>query len=310
MGTVSIPFNDPDIPASGMIHIENGPWVGYKKFLYFSDTVYGNEGTILCDCRESTPRLRFDRTFSPMRGVDETGRFLSMMLRPFLAGQFPPRVFETVSELYTRDYCLESTDPLMEASLDDPNKTVAEQVLEAVGDARILVAGCGKGEGLLKLRELGADAWGIDISPDLDEILLQSARPWVRRGSVHSIPFQDKEKFDVLLCLGILEHLPEDFVPKVTEEAKRLGIKRLITMIDHDDFIRPGHLTLRPLSWWAEKFSNHYFPAKTAFPLPLKMEQFPWSPDIKHRLRLWVLEGEEFDEEFLKRKAEELPMLS
>jgi len=308
---VSIPFNDREAQATGLLHVENGPWVGPRKILHFADTVYGNEGTIICDCRESTPRIRFDRTFSPMSGVEETSRVLTMVLRPFLAGQFSSLALDSLRQLYARDYCLECLDPLMESGLDEVEQRVAQQVIQRLGPGRILVAGCGRGRGVLYLRELGADAWGVDLSPDLEEILVPEARPFVREGSVHELPFGGEETFDVLLCLGVLEHLPEHLARQVPGEAARLQIRQLVTMIDHHDFVRPGHLTLRPLTWWAECLASRFSPARAAFPLPAQLPALPWGgPDLKHRLRLWTYDGETRRGGRPRSKAERSPVFS
>ncbi len=310
MAVVSIPFHDADSGSTGLIHVENGPWMGLRKVLYFTDTIYGNEGTVICDCRESTPRIRFDKTFSPMGGVEETVRVLSLMLRPFLAGQFSAEVLEDVRDIYRRDYVRESMDPLRETGFGEEGKTVARQVVERVGPGKILVAGCGKGEGLLELRSLGADAWGIDYSPDLEEILLPEARPFVRPGSLHRIPFEREDGFETLLCLGVLEHLPEDLAVEAAREARRLGIVNLVTMIDHHDFVRPGHLTLRPPAWWAREFAPYFSPIKAAFPLPLRTPVLPWGSPLEQRPRLWTSNGEGEDQETPERAAEGIPVLA
>ncbi len=310
MAVVSIPFHDSDSGSTGLIHVENGPWMGLRKVLYFTDTIYGNEGTVICDCRESTPRIRFDRTFSPMGGVEETVRVLSLMLRPFLTGQFSAEVLEDVRAIYRRDYVRESVDPLLETGFGGEGKTVARQVVERVGPGKMLVAGCGRGEGLLALRDLGADAWGIDYSPDLEEILLPEARPFVRPGSLHRIPFEREDGFETLLCLGVLEHLPEDLAREAAREARRLGVTNLVTMIDHHDFVRPGHLTLRPLAWWAREFAPCFAPIKAAFPLPLRVPALPWGSPLEQRPRLWTNTGEGEDPESLDRAAERIPVLA
>jgi len=310
VAVVSIPFHDFESGSTGLIHVENGPWMGLRKVLYFTDTIYGNEGTVICDCRESTPRIRFDKTFSPMGGVEETIRVLSLMLRPFLSGQFTGEVLEDVQSIYRKDYLAEAVDPLLETGFGSDGKSVARQVVERLGPGKILVVGCGKGEGLLELRRLGADAWGIDSSPDLEEMVLPQAAPWVKRSSIHQIPFEKEDGFQTLLCPGVLEHLPEDLVPQAAREAKRLGVVNLVTMIDHHDFVRPGHLTLRPLSWWARAFQPFFSPIKAAFPLPLRSPALPWGSPLELRPRLWIRSGEGEEPQASDRFAERIPVLA
>jgi len=230
------------------------------------------------------------------------------MLRPLLQGQFSEALFPTIRELYTRDYCLECIDPLLEPSLHDGERSVAEEIVDQVGPGKVLVAGCGQGKGLLRLRELGVEAWGLDLSPELFDFALPLVRPFLRIGSVHRVPFGPEDRFDTLLCLGVLEHLPEDLAGKAAAEASRLRVKNLVTTIDHDDFNRPGHLTIRPLAWWARCFASFFLPARASFPLPADKPNLPWGPDLSARLRLWRNRDAEGVEEVLEEMAEELPV--
>ena len=101
--------------------------------------------------------------------------------------------------------------------------------------AKILDFGCGKGELVAKLRELGFDAHGVDIS------ILWEAR---MNGACHEflpgyrIPFKDEE-FDLVVSTSVMEHVQN-------KQDAFLEIYRIL---------KPGG------------YAAHAFPSKFFFPL-------------------------------------------
>ena len=79
----------------------------------------------------------------------------------------------------------------------------------AVSGQRILDCGCGAGEYVHALQRLGADAWGVEFSPDK----IASARPEVTgrlfRGDLQDIGVAGSS-VDVALLNEVLEHVPDD----------------------------------------------------------------------------------------------------
>ena len=74
---------------------------------------------------------------------------------------------------------------------------------------RVLDCGCGAGDYVFALRELGADAWGIEYSR---EKLAKAPAPIARRvsvGDLHHIALRDRS-VDVALLNEVLEHVPDD----------------------------------------------------------------------------------------------------
>lgn len=71
--------------------------------------------------------------------------------------------------------------------------------------ARVLFVGSGHGIEVLASRELGYDAWGIDMRPPLAE-----AAAWCRVGDGTRLDYRDKE-FDAVLALEVIEHVGGDY---------------------------------------------------------------------------------------------------
>jgi ubiquinone biosynthesis O-methyltransferase len=80
--------------------------------------------------------------------------------------------------------------------------------------ARVLDIGCGGGILSESLAEAGARVTGIDAGADTLEIARQHARRSglsidYRRGTVEALASSGEEKFDVITCMELLEHVPD-----------------------------------------------------------------------------------------------------
>jgi len=76
--------------------------------------------------------------------------------------------------------------------------------------SRLLDAGCGSGRTLDELSCYGS-ASGVDVSPLAVEAAHRRGHPDVQLGALESLPFADAS-FDVVTCLDVLEHTPDDRV--------------------------------------------------------------------------------------------------
>ena len=89
--------------------------------------------------------------------------------------------------------------------------------IKKIGDSveiegsKILDCGCGRGSYVLALRELGADAVGIEFLEEKVKDAHQSGVPenLVRVGDAENMSFEDST-FDVLIFNEVLEHVPHD----------------------------------------------------------------------------------------------------
>ncbi len=75
-------------------------------------------------------------------------------------------------------------------------------------DARLLDAGCGSGRTLDDLARLGTVS-GVDLSPDSVAAARARGHEDVRVAAVEELPFDDAT-FDVVTCLDVIEHTPDD----------------------------------------------------------------------------------------------------
>jgi SAM-dependent methyltransferase len=75
-------------------------------------------------------------------------------------------------------------------------------------DARLLDAGCGSGRTLDELARYGRVS-GIDLSPEAVGLARRRGHDDVRVARVEDLPFGDAT-FDVVTCLDVIEHTPDD----------------------------------------------------------------------------------------------------
>ncbi len=121
----------------------------------------------------------------------------------------------------------------------------------------VLVGGCSSGMGVFAFRQLDVQAWGFEISPDMDRIVLPEVKVYVRRGSMINIPFDVNDNFDCLVTTDVLEHVQLKDINRAFREMKRLNCKWMVHLINHTD-MRPDHMTLKSLKWWVKQAKPYY----------------------------------------------------
>jgi SAM-dependent methyltransferase len=73
--------------------------------------------------------------------------------------------------------------------------------------AKVLDYGCGAGLSLLELRELGADAYGLEADPNVRQVV-DALKLRIHIGSIDDDPFPGV-RFDLIVLNQVLEHVPQ-----------------------------------------------------------------------------------------------------
>ncbi|HEX3689367.1 MAG TPA: class I SAM-dependent methyltransferase [Solirubrobacteraceae bacterium] len=77
--------------------------------------------------------------------------------------------------------------------------------------ARVLDAGCGSGRTLVELASYGGEVSGIELNTDAAELARGRGLGEVKVGRLEELPWDDAA-FDLITCLDVIEHVPDDVV--------------------------------------------------------------------------------------------------
>ncbi|ACK72621.1 Methyltransferase type 11 [Gloeothece citriformis PCC 7424] len=121
-----------------------------------------------------------------------------------------------------------------------------KSVLNFYKPIKSLDLGCGLGYFVNYLREQGVDAWGVEAE-DLGEHF-KSPGHQIRKDL--SQPLDLQEKFDLVICLEVIEHIPRDFEEIVFDNIVRHMSKYLLFSGATVGQQGIGHINERPESHW------------------------------------------------------------
>ena len=249
MFEVRYPLRDEATGRTGFLRLGGGIWTGDVCGFEFADTVYGLAGTATCDWREPRPRVWIDEGSAEGDGAETLLDRVRTLLLPFHRGAFRHLTQRDVRRCDGRDRSaphLTFAEPITTAEID----WLLDRLPSVCTPRRVLDVGCSAGEVVRRLRARGVDAWGFDVCPDVAAHAVSEVAPYLRSGPLSAIPYGPDDGFDTLLALDVFEHVPEHLLGPMIGELARLGARRLVARIALCEFHLPGHVTLRPLSWW------------------------------------------------------------
>jgi cellulose synthase/poly-beta-1,6-N-acetylglucosamine synthase-like glycosyltransferase/glycosyltransferase involved in cell wall biosynthesis len=132
---------------------------------------------------------------------------------------------------------------------------VAGEIVRTLHPSRVFDAGCAMGMLVESLRDRGVDAWGADISAYAIANIRPDLRPYCQ---VRSITEPFGGRFDLVTCIEVLEHMPE-------QEA-RAAVEQMATATDvvlfsstPDDLTEPTHINVHPILYWLKLFGEYGF---------------------------------------------------
>lgn len=156
-------------------------------------------------------------------------------------------------------------NPVVRRLIDRFYENVAEMV-GPLSPESVLDAGCGEGETLDRLAGiLPSSPVGIDLNPESVEFAgrrLPEAK--ISTGDILDLPFADGE-FDLVLCLEVLEHLPDPAAGLA--ELARVSGGDIVVSVPHEPWFRLGSLARgKYLKTWGNhpEHVNHWNPKSLA----------------------------------------------
>lgn len=142
------------------------------------------------------------------------------------------------------------------------HKIRVEKVISIIHPRSVLDIGCGYGFTVRRFLDSGIYAFGIDISKWCEEKAKQIIPNYFKRWDIcKPLPFHNKE-FDLIYCMGVLEHIQEDFIDGIFHEFDRVAHKKVlqIAFSTHPDASKTsGHMCLHNAEWWINRMPYHTF---------------------------------------------------
>lgn len=150
----------------------------------------------------------------------------------------------------------------------EPKARGIVETLNLKKGAKVLDIGCASGYIVQDLRKLGIDAEGLDISKFAIENSNEQYRQFLH--FLDSLNFKENlrsQYYDLIILKDILEHVPEEILPRFWQTVSKLGAQALITLPvsgEDGEFINPRdrldftHLIKKNEGWWGKLLGYEY----------------------------------------------------
>lgn len=139
------------------------------------------------------------------------------------------------------------------------NKISFKMTIPSKPGGKILDIGCGDGKGLLKMKEEGWEAYGVEISDLAAEYVREAYGLNVFTGIVQDAGFED-EFFDVIILSHVVEHLsdPKTTLIEVNRILKKDGT--LVISTPNADSFEAKHFKKYWIGWDLPRHFYHFTP--------------------------------------------------
>ena len=124
----------------------------------------------------------------------------------------------------------------------------------------ILDVGCANGQLSSYLMKYGIRAYGVDGSKHAISSQKGLIKNFIAVSSLPELKLPEfmPEKFDIITCIEVLEHIKEENAEQSIKRLTELSDKILFSSTP-DDFDDPTHFNVRPESYWVSLFQKYGF---------------------------------------------------
>ena len=131
----------------------------------------------------------------------------------------------------------------------------ADRIVKEIQPQKTLDVGCAVGFFVEALRDRGVEAYGIDVSEYAIASVREDIKPYCQ---VKSALLPIEEKYDLITCIEVLEHINSLDVP--------MAIQRMCAATDDIifssspfDYAEESHISVHPVEYWVEQFAYNGF---------------------------------------------------
>jgi GT2 family glycosyltransferase/glycosyltransferase involved in cell wall biosynthesis/2-polyprenyl-3-methyl-5-hydroxy-6-metoxy-1,4-benzoquinol methylase len=139
---------------------------------------------------------------------------------------------------------------------------IAEKIIKEIHPQKVLEVGCAKGFLVEALRDRKIDVYGMDLSEYAINEVRADIKKFCKVGSIID-PLQ--QKFDLIVCIEVLEHIAPEFADKAVSNLCAATNDILFSSTPDDEHNEPTHLNVQPPEYWAGLFLKNGFLRDTKF---------------------------------------------
>lgn len=132
---------------------------------------------------------------------------------------------------------------------------IADFIIETFRPKRVLDVGCAKGFLVECLRDRGVEAYGFDISEYAISQVREDIKPYVW---VQSVTEPIKEKYDLITCIEVLEHIPEEYIHLAIRNMTN-SANVIIFSSTSSDYEEKTHVSVKSNIEWILLFAKYGF---------------------------------------------------
>lgn len=129
-------------------------------------------------------------------------------------------------------------------------EVVASSVLRHLEFESVMDVGCANGFLLFPFQQAGKQVRGIDLSPDLLEVLPSELDPHVATGDFS----EASGRFDLVCCVEVAEHIRPERSEELVEKLTELSDRWIYFSAAPPGQLGRGHINCRPLREWIDWF--------------------------------------------------------
>lgn len=144
------------------------------------------------------------------------------------------------------------------AQLREFLQNVAKRIKEDLNPKTVLDCGCALGVLVEELRNLGIEAYGIDVSEYAISQVDNNIKDYCAVQSLtdSQLPENFPKEFDVVTCIEVLEHLFEKDGKVAIANICKWG-KTVVFSSTDSDFDDETHINVRNMDFWAKEFAEN-----------------------------------------------------
>ncbi len=132
---------------------------------------------------------------------------------------------------------------------------IAKRIIEQFEPKTVLDAGCAWGFLVEAFRKRGVEAYGVDISEYAIQNIYPDIKPYCWIGSITE-PFPNK--YDLITCIEVLEHMPQGEAEKAIENLCTHA-NEIVFSSTPFDYKEATHFNVHDPEYWAEQFARYGF---------------------------------------------------